>query len=93
MANLVMPYLIKVEVHVTEEIHEQDYPSNLQANKKCVNVCSAGEKKGTFQHKIKSVAWDAPRRFQHKIGISHLNWDGVNRIKYLLPQKGKGRTF
>jgi hypothetical protein len=33
MANLVMPYLIKVEVHVTEEIYEQDYPSNLQANK------------------------------------------------------------
>jgi hypothetical protein len=46
MANLVMPYLIKVEVHVTEEIYEQDYPSNLQANKICVNVWSTADQKG-----------------------------------------------
>jgi hypothetical protein len=30
-------YLIKTEVHMGEEIYEQDYPGNLQAKEKPVN--------------------------------------------------------
>ena len=47
MSNLVShAYLIKMEVHVREEIYEQDYPSNLQANKKRSLITYEQEQKG-----------------------------------------------